>query len=65
MDLDGRRRPVEVEDDVLAGLVIAKPTLDDLDDAVHPFLHVLAGNCVEKRGQLVQKISVLKSRVGN
>jgi hypothetical protein len=30
VDLDGRRRPVKVEDDVLVGFVVAQPTLDDL-----------------------------------
>ena len=61
MNLDGRGRPVEVEDDVLVGLVVAEPALHDLDDAVDPLLHVLAGDRVQEGSQLVQKIGVLES----
>ena len=53
MNLDGRGRPVEVEDDVLVGLVVAEPALHDLDDAVDPLLHVLAGDRVQEGSQLV------------
>ena len=61
VNLDGRGRPVEVEDDVLVGLVVAEPALHDLDDAVDPLLHVFAGDRVQEGSQLVQKIGVLES----
>lgn len=59
MDFEFRGRSIEVEGDVSVGVFVALTSLNNLDDAVHPLLHVLAGDRVQKHRQLVQQVGVL------
>ena len=59
MNFEFRRRPVEVEGDVAAGVLVALPSLDELADAVDPLLHVLPGYRLKERSQLEQEVRVL------
>jgi len=59
VNLQFRRRSIEVKDDVSVGLLVALPPLDNFGDAVDPLLHVLARDRVQKGGQLAQQIAVL------
>ena len=63
VDLDRRRRPVEVENDLLGALVVVQPPLDHLADGLHPLPHALASHPVQEGGQRVQQVRVLREVV--